>query len=308
MWARPTLASDPSVPTTWVDTVAGTWLGRREVVECVLASVLAGGHVLLEDTPGVGKTTLARAVAASLGGSFRRIQGTADLLPADITGGDVLGPDRDIVFRQGPIFANVVLVDEINRASPRAQSALLQAMAERSVTVHGRVMPLPRPFMVIATQNPTQLEEGTWPLPSAQLDRFMVTTRVGYPESAAELQVLGGHPERPMPTPLLTLEHLCALQARVHEVAVAETLLSQVLAVVKQSRSHGSLVRGLSPRGGQAWVMAARGRAALLGRDFVIPEDLTVMAASVLAHRVVAGRRISAKDVVAALVRQVFTP
>ena len=264
-------------------------LGKRDVVELALVCVLAGGHLLLEDVPGVGKTTLGLAIARALGGRFRRVQFTSDLLPADILGATVLDPRTGAFsFRPGPVFANVMLADEINRTTPRTQSALLEAMNEGQVSVDGETVALPDPFLVIATQNPQEFH-GTFPLPDAQLDRFLVRTSMGYPAREAERAILRGDARRYSDEgAAVTAPELAALRASVAAVRVHEDIEDYVLDLVEASRSTTALARGVSTRGAEALVRASRALARLRGRDYVIPEDIRLLAIPVLAHRVVA--------------------
>jgi MoxR-like ATPase len=294
------------VSEAWVgavrEAVASVWLGRPEVLDHVLAAVVAGGHVLVEDVPGVGKTTLARALAGALGGSFRRIQVTADLLPSDLTGGLVLPPGGGApVFRPGPVFANVVLADELNRGTPRAQSALLEAMAEGAVTVDGETRALPRPFLLLATQNPDG--HGTWPLPEAQLDRFLLRVRLGYPGRDHERAILRGVVAAGSPAPVTAPEVVAASAAAVSSVRVAAELEAWMLDLVWASRHDARLLRGVSPRAAAGWHRAARALAIVGGRGFVVPEDLHALAVPALGHRVVA-RSGEGADVVAALLAE----
>ncbi|MSQ03777.1 MAG: AAA family ATPase [Myxococcales bacterium] len=259
--------------------------GKQEVVELAAICVLAGGHLLLEDVPGVGKTTLAHALAQAIGGSFRRVQFTSDLLPADILGFVGLDGGR-MQFRPGPIFANVVLADEINRTTPRTQSALLEAMNEGTVSVDGTTHALPQPFLVIATQNPHEYH-GTWPLPDSQLDRFLIRTAMGYPDREAERDVLRGAARLAAGEgAVLQPADVLALRAAVAEVRIHPDIEDAVLDLAAASRSAGSLARGVSTRGAEALLRAARARAVLGGRDYAIPEDVVALAVPVLAHRV----------------------
>lgn len=263
--------------------------GKEEVVRLAFACLLARGHLLLEDLPGVGKTTLALAMARVLGLEFGRIQFTADLLPTDIVGVSVIDVAAGgLSFRPGPIFHQVVLADEINRATPKTQSALLEAMAEGQVSVEGRTHALPDPFFVIATQNPIE-HYGTFPLPESQLDRFMMTLRMGYPGRDAERKLLESLDTRARidrAAAVLSPADLAALQVQAAAVAVASALVEYVLDLAAASRESGSLLIGVSPRGAEHWVRAAKALALLRGRDYCLPEDVQGVAAAVLSHRV----------------------
>jgi MoxR-like ATPase len=253
-------------------------------LEVVLAALLAGGHVLIEDQPGVGKTLLARALAASIGGRFARIQATVDLLPGDVVGANVWRQaDGVFEFRPGPIFANVVLVDEINRATPRTQSGLLEAMEERQVTVEGDTRPIPAPFNVIATQNPTVGYDGTYALPQASLDRFLARVSLGYPSRSAELRLLADKPGQA--AGVATPETLIAVQDAVASVHASDRLLEYVVDLVSHTRRHDEIAVGASPRAGVMLLAAARARAALRGRDHVLADYVKALAPAVLAHR-----------------------
>jgi MoxR-like ATPase len=265
-------------------------VGKATVIDRVLAALLCEGHVLLEDVPGLGKTVLARALAASLAAQFARIQFTPDLLPSDVTGLSVYNQrDQDFQFRPGPVFTQVLLADEINRATPRTQSALLEAMEERTVTVDGRTLPLPRPFLVLATQNPIELE-GTFPLPEAQLDRFLIRLRVGYPDEAEEEAILQRF-ERANPlsalAPVATSEELLAAQAAVRTVEVTPDVRRYVVALVRATRTQSALDLGASPRGTLALYRTAQAQAALAGRTSVKPDDVKLLAPYVLPHRLI---------------------
>jgi MoxR-like ATPase len=274
--------------TTVVQEVQRAYVGPREIAELLLISLLARGHVLLEGVPGVAKTTLVKAFAATLGCNFRRIQFTPDLLPADITGTYVLSPrSGEFQLREGPLFANVVLGDEINRAPAKTQSALLEAMQETQVTIEGDTRPLPQPFIVLATQNPVE-QAGTYPLPEAQIDRFLVRLLIGYPDPKDELNVLLRHMD-PVQPPRRVLEprEILAMQELVHGVHVENEILEYVVRLSQFTRQHTRVYLGASPRASLALVQAARARALSSGRPFVIPDDIKTLAVPVLAHRLV---------------------
>ena len=267
--------------------------GKPEIVRRAVETLLAGGHLLLEDVPGVGKTTLAQALARSIDGSFSRIQFTSDLLPSDVLGASIPElrdgvPTGGFAFQPGPIFANVVLADEVNRASPKTQSALLEAMAEAGVTVDGVTHPLPAPHFVVATQNPME-HHGAHPLPESQLDRFLVRTGIGYPNLSDEAAVLRDDPaatELPRLQPAVTILELRELQRTAAAVKFDEALVGYLLAIVTETREHEALEIGVSPRGAVAMRRAAQARALVDGRDFCIPEDVRDLAVDVFAHRV----------------------
>lgn len=264
-------------------------LGKRREIELILIAMLQGGHVLLEDIPGVGKTTLVRAIAASMGGSLGRIQFTSDLMPSDVTGVSVYRPHKgEFEFRAGPILSNIVLADEINRAAPRTQSALLEAMEERRVTVDGVTYPLPKPFLLLATQNPLQFE-GTYRLPEAQMDRFLMRITLGYPGSEYEMDMLGRHQSGSLVEalkPVLLAEEMAGMQRQVRGVMVEESIKRYLVTIAEASRRHKRISLGISPRGTLAWMGAAQAYAYFHGRMFVIPDDVKSVAAAVLSHRV----------------------
>ena len=263
-------------------------LGKEHQIRLALACLLARGHLLIEDLPGVGKTTLAHVLAGGLGLDYQRIQFTSDLLPGDILGVSVFERDSgSFVFHPGPVFAQLILADEINRATPKSQSALLEAMEERQVTLEGRTRKLPEPFFVIATQNPSE-QIGTFPLPESQLDRFLMRIELGYPDAAAERELLAGRDRRDLLAdlqPVLTPAQLLALQHEVETVHASPALLDYVQALLALSRQSDRFVAGLSPRAGLALLRAARAWARLDGRDHVLPEDVQAVLPAVIGHR-----------------------
>lgn len=274
--------------------VARVIIGKNEVIDLLLVALLSDGHVLLEDVPGMGKTVMAKALARSIDASFQRVQGTPDLLPTDLTGVSYFDQQQSaFVFRHGPIFAQVLLVDEINRATPRTQSALLEAMAERQVTVERETMPLPRPYLVLATQNPIELE-GTFPLPEAQLDRFLLRLRVGYPTEDEEEAILHRFKnDEPLESlqAVVSAEEMTALQKAVRQVQWQPVVERYLLAIVRATREHAGVSLGVSPRGTLALYRACEAYAAMQGREYVIPDDIKQLAPSVLVHRILTTTR-----------------
>lgn len=271
------------------DNVARVIIGKSEAVELMLVALLCEGHILLEDVPGIGKTTLAKALSRSLGASFSRIQFTPDLLPSDVTGVNYFNQKtQDFEFRPGPVFSQILLADEINRATPRTQSSLLEAMQERQVTVDGLTYSLGRPFIVIATQNPIELE-GTFPLPEAQIDRFMLQVRLGYPSMDEENEILLRYvrqdPLEGIGT-VSTADEVVALQESVREVHVNDDVRRYVLEIVRATREHQLVELGVSPRGSLALYRASQALAAIRGRQFVIPSDVQHLAPALLTHRI----------------------
>lgn len=291
-------------------------VGKDEVIELALIALLCEGHVLLEDVPGIGKTTLAKAIARSLGCSFQRIQFTPDLLPSDVTGIYYFDQKaQDFVFRPGPVIAQVVLADEINRATPRTQSSLLEAMQERQVTIDGNTMALPRPFLVLATQNPIELE-GTFPLPEAQVDRFLLKIKLGYPTEQEENEILlRFEQDDPLASlgPVTSPDELLEMQAAIRRVRVEASVRSYAVQVTRATREHPAVALGVSPRGTMALYRTAQARAAIHGRDFVIPDDIKTLAPYVLTHRIIISsqtrlRGLSTEEVVIEVVDQVPVP
>jgi MoxR-like ATPase len=272
-----------------IDEVERAVVGKRELLETIMASALAGGHVLLEDFPGLGKTLIARSFAAALGLDFKRIQFTPDLLPGDITGGYIFNRTKNkFELRQGPVFTNILLADEINRASPKTQSALLEAMQEGQVTMEGESLKLPDPFIVLATQNPIEYE-GTFPLPEAQLDRFMLKLTVGYPSLEEEKEILQRRRERRQDELALkkitSPKQLLEMRAALETVHVDADLEEYISALVHATRTDRRVAVGASPRGSLAFLKMARARAVLAGRDFILPDDVKHFAVPVLSHR-----------------------
>ena len=293
-------------------------VGKPEVVRLAVVGLLARGHLLIEDVPGVGKTTLAAALARSIGVGFQRIQFTSDMLPSDILGVSVWEPNRsEFTFRPGPLFTNVVLADEINRTTPKTQSSLLEAMNEAQVSLDHSTYPLPRPFMVLATQNPLEYE-GTHPLPESQLDRFLLRIRIGYPGPADEKSILrgGGGVALEALTPVLSVEEVLSLQEESDRVRAEDSVLEYVMSLVAVTRASLQLTLGVSPRGALALLRAARALALVEGRDYLVPDDVKSLAVAALAHRVLlkahgtstGDRGLDAESVIRAIVREVPVP
>jgi MoxR-like ATPase len=273
-----------------VDNISKVIVGKHDPIKFMLVALLADGHVLLEDVPGVGKTLLARSLAASIGGKYNRIQFTPDLLPSDITGFNIyIQHESRFDFRQGPVMANVVLADEINRTVPRTQSSLLESMEERQVTIDGTTYPLPSPFFVIATQNPVELE-GTFPLPEAQLDRFLLKIDMGYPDPAEEMEILERFQEEdPLSglSPVAQPGQITALQQARKKIVVSRAVKEYITAIVQATRNNERIKFGASPRGSMALMRSAQALAALEGRSYAIPDDVKKLVSPVLAHRLI---------------------
>src|SRR5215216_2002728 len=305
-----------SVADIVTDNVERVIVGKRREVQLVLVALLCKGHVLIEDVPGVGKTVIAKAIARSIGSSFKRIQFTPDLLPSDVTGVNVFNQQTArFEFRPGPVVAQLVLADEINRATPKTQSALLEAMEEAQVTVDGVTHPLPDPFVVMATENPIEYE-GTFPLPEAQLDRFLLRLSMGYPGRTGELEMLERqHRTHPLDslTQAVGLEDLIAAQTAVREIHVDPLVSEYIIAIVEATRHHEDVQLGASPRGSLALYNASRARAAIQGRPYVIPDDIKALAEPTLAHRVIVTpaariKNVDSRTVVYEILRTLAVP
>jgi MoxR-like ATPase len=314
----PPLTAEPEVLLQRLySNVAGVLLGKPDVIQMALVALLADGHLLIEDVPGIGKTLLAKALARSLDCTFHRIQFTPDLLPSDLIGTTIFHqPTSEFVFKPGPLFANVVLADEINRATPRTQSALLEAMSDRQVSMDGQTWPLGPPFLVLATQNPYEFE-GTYPLPESQLDRFLMRCRIGYPDRAAEKEILTRHRSgEPVDQlkPVLAGADMVSLQRIVREVRVEDSLNDYILSLVEATRRHSDVYLGGSTRAALSLYRASQAKALLEGRDYTVPDDIKRLAQPVLAHRILAksfrqgSRNDSAERIVADIVEQTPIP
>ncbi len=292
-------------------------VGKDDVLEQVMVGILAGAHILFEDYPGLAKTLIARSFAQVLGMDFKRIQFTPDLLPSDITGSHVFDREtEEFTLTVGPIFANIILADEINRATPKTQSALLEAMQESQVTIDGETHPLPSPFIVIATQNPIEYE-GTFPLPEAQLDRFMIRLSVGYPDAEGEVEILRRRRARKTDdivlSPTTSADALMEMRAAVEEVFVDPDIEKYIVSIVGKTRTDNDVYVGASPRGSLALLKLSRAQAALAGRDYVLPDDVKAFAGPALSHRLILSpdlwsKRITAADVVTKVLRLVPVP
>jgi len=298
------------------ENVGRALVGKPDVVRLATVGLLARGHVLIEDVPGVGKTTLAAALARSIGAGFQRIQFTSDLLPADVLGTSVYQPEHgEFVFRPGPIFTNIVLADEINRTTPKTQSSLLEAMNEAQVSLDHTTHVLPQPFMVLATQNPRE-HAGTYPLPESQLDRFLLRIRIGYPSQTDEKVILRGAavPTLDRIQPVLEAADVLALQEAADQIRADESVLDYLMALVAATRASALLALGVSPRGSLALLRAARAQALADGRDYLVPDDLKALAVPVLAHRVIlktpgtVGTALDAERVIRAIAQDVPVP
>lgn len=308
--ATPTAVSAKLIPQLQAH-LGQTIVGKEKPIELLLTAFLAGGHVLLEDVPGVGKTVLAKSLARSIDGRYQRIQCTPDLLPTDLTGTNIWNPSsREFEFLAGPIFTNILLADEINRATPRTQSALLEVMAEQQVTIDGQTRPVDRPFFVIATQNPVEYQ-GTFPLPEAQMDRFMMCLSLGYPSADEELQMLQGIATREanqQSSTCLTLAQLTALTQQCRAVYVESSVQQYIVNLVQATRQHSDVALGVSPRGTIALYQAAQARAVIKGRDYTIPDDVKFLAPYVLTHRIVSSGSKRSSQIVDRILQELDVP
>jgi MoxR-like ATPase len=300
-----------SVAERIIENVAQVIIGKRNEIRLTVLGLICQGHILIEDVPGVGKTMMARALARSIGASFSRIQFTPDMLPSDVTGVSVFNQQsREFEFRPGPIMSQIVLTDEINRATPKTQAALLEAMEERQVTVDGTTYPLDEPFLVIATQNPIEYE-GTFPLPEAQLDRFLLRIRLGYPTPQEEIAMLDSQQyQHPLQTlrQVVGVDELVNAQQTVRNVYLNQDIKNYIVSLVTMSRQHPDVYLGASPRGALALYRSTQARAAVAGRDYVIPDDVKALAEVTLAHRIIVGPNARIKDISASsIVHNILT-
>ncbi|MEK3799166.1 MoxR family ATPase [Peribacillus sp. FSL H8-0477] len=299
-----------------IDNIENVIIGKRNIVELSLVAMLADGHVLLEDVPGVGKTMMVRSLAKSINASFKRIQFTPDLLPSDVTGVSIYNPQlQEFIFRPGPIMGNIILADEINRTSPKTQAALLEGMEEASVTVDGVTRQLEKPFFVMATQNPIEYE-GTYPLPEAQLDRFLLKMKIGYPTMQEEMEVLNlARKAKPIDElePVISMEEIRTLQEEVLKVHVEDTIKRYLVDLSARTRVHPNVNLGVSPRGTISLMKAAQAYALLNGRDYVLPDDVQYLAPAVLSHRIILKSEakyggIDAESIIQDIVRKIPVP
>jgi len=299
-----------------IENVERVIVGKTEAIRQTLVGLLCQGHILIEDVPGTGKTMLAKSIARSIGCSFNRIQFTPDMLPSDVTGVSIFNQKtHEFEFRPGPVMAQIVLTDEINRATPKTQAALLEAMEERQITVDGQTYPLPEPFLVLATQNPIEYE-GTFPLPEAQMDRFLLRIHIGYPENRDEIRMLEGqqirHPIEDLGQ-VVSVEELLEAQRAVRHVTISEDIKRYIVDLVDATRSHPEVYLGASPRGSIALFRTSQALAGMQGRDFVLPDDVKRMAVPALAHRLIVGsgariREVDSREIVQELLERLPAP
>jgi MoxR-like ATPase len=310
------MAEIQDVTNQLLENVEKVIVGKTDAVRLTITGLLCQGHILIEDVPGTGKTMLAKSIARSIGGTFNRIQFTPDMLPSDVTGVSMFNQKtNEFEYRQGPIVAQIVLTDEINRATPKTQAALLEAMEEHQVTVDGKTHPLPEPFLVLATQNPIEYE-GTFPLPEAQMDRFLLRISLGYPSKTYEVQMLTDqqlhHPIEDLEQ-VIDIADLLKAQDAVRSITVTDEIKRYIVDLVETTRAHGEIYLGASPRGSLALFRTSQARAAILGREYVIPDDVKALAVPALAHRLIVGsaariREVDAVDVIEEVLEKVPVP
>ncbi len=310
------MADIQDVTNQLLENVEKVIVGKTDAVRLTITGLLCQGHILIEDVPGTGKTMLAKSIARSIGGTFNRIQFTPDMLPSDVTGVSIFNQKtNEFEYRQGPIVAQIVLTDEINRATPKTQAALLEAMEEHQVTVDGKTHPLPEPFLVLATQNPIEYE-GTFPLPEAQMDRFLLRISLGYPSKTYEVQMLTDqqlhHPIEDLEQ-VIDIADLLKVQDAVRSVTVTDEIKRYIVDLVETTRAHGEIYLGASPRGSLALFRTSQARAAIMGREYVLPDDVKALAVPALAHRLIVGsaariREVDAVDVIEEVLEKVPVP
>ncbi|MEA1977740.1 MAG: MoxR family ATPase [Chloroflexota bacterium] len=310
------MAEIQDVANQLLENVEKVIVGKTEAIRLTITGLLCQGHILIEDVPGTGKTMLAKSIARSIGGTFNRIQFTPDMLPSDVTGVSIFNQKtNEFEYRQGPIVAQIVLTDEINRATPKTQAALLEAMEEHQVTVDGKTHPLPEPFLVLATQNPIEYE-GTFPLPEAQMDRFLLRISLGYPSKTYEVQMLTDqqlhHPIEDLEQ-VIDIADLLKAQEAVRSITVTDEIKRYIVDLVETTRAHGEIYLGASPRGSLALFRTSQARAAILGREYVLPDDVKALAVPALAHRLIVGsaariREVDAVDVIEEVLGKVPVP
>ncbi len=310
------MAEIQDVANQLLENVEKVIVGKTDAIRLTITGLLCQGHILIEDVPGTGKTMLAKSIARSIGGTFNRIQFTPDMLPSDVTGVSIFNQKtNEFEYRQGPIVAQIVLTDEINRATPKTQAALLEAMEEHQVTVDGKTHPLPEPFLVLATQNPIEYE-GTFPLPEAQMDRFLLRISLGYPSKTYEVQMLTDqqlhHPIEDLEQ-VIEIADLLKVQDAVRSITVTDEIKRYIVDLVETTRAHGEIYLGASPRGSLALFRTSQARAAILGREYVLPDDVKALAVPALAHRLIVGsaariREVDAVDVIEEVLEKVPVP